>query len=576
MATNISKVYLLTVPLEDDMKNTLYFASATAQHNYFAGVVGKTYTNVSYQSESRTFRCKDEIDSIRQYNYIMWQNTAYSNKWFYAFIKKMTWVSGGYTDVEFEVDPLQTYMFDITIKPSFIEREHTNNDTVGNNTYPEDLELGEMICNGPVTNFGGPSASQWRTDYYIVIEVSQVENKGQDGTMSKHWVSGNHDLTPYMNGIERGTIPLIIGGGFVGHSSGVERTIDQITYLYESAGLIDSIINIYMLPKDLVGGFNELEIQVTPKVGSVIKYDGIGVPVSSLGTTNMGTTTFTRPSSINGYTPRNKKLLTYPYQYFNISNNAGTCQPFRYEDFSSSISFKTEGTFGVSGSTKTIPQNYLNVSSSENALDYSITGPKYPVCSWKSDSYTNWLTQNAINMDREQKEAVIKGAVQGVGAAAGLIGAAAMTGSLVSIPALAALTAGATAAPFIGTVKDQIKAKTQANLVADQVKGNLNAGDFLWAKYRSPFTFIPMSIKAQYARICDDFFDAFGYQVNRIKTPNTNHRQNWWYTKTMNANIIGNVPNDEMNKIKSAYNNGLTFWKNPSNFLNYGVSNGIV
>ena len=33
MATNISKVYLLNVPLEDDMKNTLYFANSTAQHN---------------------------------------------------------------------------------------------------------------------------------------------------------------------------------------------------------------------------------------------------------------------------------------------------------------------------------------------------------------------------------------------------------------------------------------------------------------------------------------------------------------------------------------------------------------
>ena len=45
-----------------------------------------------------------------------------------------------------------------------------------------------------------------------------------------------------------------------------------------------------------------------------------------------------------------------------------------------------------------------------------------------------------------------------------------------------------------------------------------------------------------------------------MKTPNTNHRQNWWYTKTMNANIVGNVPNEEMNKIKEAYNNGLTFF----------------
>ena len=69
---NISQVYLLNVPLEDDMKNTLYFANATSQHNYFSSNIGRTYLNVSYQSETRTFRCPDKIDTVRQYNYIIW------------------------------------------------------------------------------------------------------------------------------------------------------------------------------------------------------------------------------------------------------------------------------------------------------------------------------------------------------------------------------------------------------------------------------------------------------------------------------------------------------------------------
>ena len=44
---NISKVYLLNTPLEDDMKNTLYFASASAQKSYMNNQVLKTYVNVS-------------------------------------------------------------------------------------------------------------------------------------------------------------------------------------------------------------------------------------------------------------------------------------------------------------------------------------------------------------------------------------------------------------------------------------------------------------------------------------------------------------------------------------------------
>lgn len=30
--------------------------------------------------------------------------------------------------------------------------------------------------------------------------------------------------------------------------------------------------------------------------------------------------------------------------------------------------------------------------------DESIALGKYPTCSWSSDSYTNWLAQNSLNM----------------------------------------------------------------------------------------------------------------------------------------------------------------------------------
>ena len=284
-------------------------------------------------------------------------------------------------------------------------------------------------------------------------------------------------------------------------------------------------------------------------------------------------------NNIRGYIPRNKKLLCWPFNYINVSNNAGSTIPYRYEDFSGDVAFKVEGVMTPSGSIKAIPQNYKYITSNENAYDYSITSAKYPICAWTTDAYTNWLTQNGVNMSVQWQSEVL-GAATGVvasavrgaiaGAAAGGIGA--LPGYLIG----AGVGAVANGVGLLNVAKEQFQAKTQANMVANQSRGNANAGDIVWSKHKSQFTFIPMSIKAEYARCIDDYFDAFGYQVNRMKVPNTNHRQNWWYTKTMNANIVGNVPNEEMNKIKSAYNNGLTFWRNPSNFLNYSVSNGIV
>lgn len=48
---------------------------------------------------------------------------------------------------------------------------------------------------------------------------------------------------------------------------------------------------------------------------------------------NTITKTYNKPSSLNGYTPKNKKLLTWPYCFINVSNNNGSANSLRYEYF---------------------------------------------------------------------------------------------------------------------------------------------------------------------------------------------------------------------------------------------------
>ena len=568
-------VYLLKVPLEINDINQLTFSNATAQYNYFNSLPKITVDNFTYQRKDGTIRFPMHFDDLISYNYVMYRNDAYSDKWFYAYIVGMEYKSDNSTDVAIKTDTWQTWQFDLSFKPCLIDREHVNDDTVGKHTLPEDLELGEMVTNGTVANFGGGNFSN-NSNFYTIIEVTQVENRGESSTMTYSWVDGGHyDLTPAINGIDRGTIPLVIGGTFAGHSSGQIRHASDITSLYDRAGLGDSIVNVYILPSDLVPGFHEIEITVNS--GSPM--DGIGIPVSSINTDTITTADFSRPTSLDGYTPKNGKLKTYPFCYFNISNNAGSMMPYRYEDFSSTISFKVEGTFGASGSTKATPQNYLNISSSENAMDYSITGPKYPICSWKSDSYTNWLTQNAVNMETQWKTTMTRGligmatgGIQGFSNASGVAGLNPMGYGAVGV-ATGAIQMGA---EMIQLAREQHLAKTQANMVSDSARGNLGAGDFLWAKYRSPFTFLPMSIKAEYARCIDEFFSQYGYKCNRVKTPNVTGRRNWNYVKTIGCYIAGDIPQGDMQEIKTMFDRGVTFWHNPATFMDYSQNNDII
>ena len=85
-----------------------------------------------------------------------------------------------------------------------------------------------------------------------------------------------------------------------------------------------------------------------------------------------------------------------------------------------------------------------------------------------------------------------------------------------------------------------------------------------------------MSIKAEYARIIDEYFDMYGYKTHRVKIPAENHRVNYWFTKTIDANITGEIPQEDLQIIKDCYNRGVTFWKNPENFKDYAVQNGIA
>ena len=44
----------------------------------------------------------------------------------------------------------------------------------------------------------------------------------------------------------------------------------------------------------------------------------------------------------------------------------------------------------------------------------------------------------------------------------------------------------------------------------------------------------------------------------------------------IDVNINGDVPQNDMIKIKDCYNKGITFWRNASNIEDYSVSNNIV
>lgn len=520
MNSNITKVYLLDVPLENDYKHTLYFTSKEEQSSFFLSKKKKEYTNFTYQRKDNLIYVPDHYDDIYNCNYVMYQNSKYSNKWFYAFIKNMKYENDECTIIEIETDCIQTWLFDYTVKPSFVEREHVNDDTIGKHTVPENLETGDYIC----VSQGHDGTSD---ELCIIVAYSDYAN-------SKYDVKGD-----FYNGIYSGVAYSVFPYTNAGRDS-----LNTMLSEYDDDAKAEGIVAIFIAPKWIA-------------LGSSVEDFGAGTLGPSQEPREVS---YTSPkiTAIDGHTVRNKKLLTYPYFYLNVNNGNGSSAIFKPELFAGNdMKFKIKGCVTPGCSIRLIPVDYNGVQYNQQ---YGLNGGKFPICCWNTDVYTNWLTENSVN--------------NSIGVAGGLLSVAGGIGLVAT--GGGALAGGGLIAGGIGAIANTLGQVYQHSLIPDQVKGNVNCGDVVTSMKQNKFLFYLMCIKKEYADIIDSYFDMFGYKVNVVKVPNKAHRSRYWYTKTIDVNIDGSIPNDDMQKIKNAYNNGITFWRNANEIQNYDLSNNIV
>ena len=83
-----------------------------------------------------------------------------------------------------------------------------------------------------------------------------------------------------------------------------------------------------------------------------------------------------------------------------------------------------------------------------------------------------------------------------------------------------------------------------------------------------------LSVKAEQAKVIDNFFDVYGYKVAILKTPQLRTRRYWNYIKTNDCNITGSIPKDDLTTIRNAFNRGITIWHD-SDVGNYNRNNSV-
>ena len=529
---------LKNIPLDNTYQHTLYWSldsgGRTEQENYFLANsrIVRTFTNQYYtRVNNNRIRVACLADEVLLANYMVFRNsptlpgsTSFSNKLYYCFIKSINYINNNVTEIEFEIDVIQTWYFDYNLLPCFLERTHARNDAKYSNIVPEPLEVGEytyqMIYNETVTR-----------DLALIVAVVTVDN-----------------------GVSKGKLYGKIYGGCTLFTCLPNDTVAINNKLSQYVQAPDSVVAVYMCPRCL------LNVDYEP--GTMIELTNSMVKTG----TNVLYTSYPDPDQLTDfgtYEPHNKKLYSYPYTMFEVFTAEGAVADYRYEFFQNHTpSFLYGGSVTSPVSLNLVPNNYkvAGESLSETMLlTETVTMKDYPICSWNSDTYKAWVAQNGVPFALDYSGALLHGAVSMV---AGTVAGGVIGGVLAGVH---------TAGSLFGLATNTMKDAYRASIAADKLHGS-SSGSANVSMQTQGYYFAHKVINESSARLIDSFFDMFGYAIKKIQEPVRKTRAFYTYIKTLGCVIeerqwasnvnYGNegIPADDANLICRLHDNGITYW----------------
>ena len=457
-------------------------------------------------------------------NYLCMQNPHYNNKWFFAFIDRVEYSSEKSTIIYYTIDELSTWWSYWQAKNCFVVREHVSDDTIGKNLVPENLETGDYVVNSG--------------DSFVFNDLVFMFNVGK-------WNNGTDVTSTLVNGIPT-------AGGFyrLNNISQVRQVIEA--YVQETGVSLEDIHNVYIVPK---------YVTLNNQDETYLQWEGNETPLYTA-------KTLTKPTSLDTYVPKNNKVLCYPYNYLLVCNTSGSIEKFNYERFNGDPSFSIGGT-ATSGASIICTTNNYN---GNGSIPTMLTASKFPTLSWSGDAYTNWLTQSGVNIFGHVVDPIKAGYI-GAGLEVGIGAISLLGGNAYGIGNLAG---------GVSRVAQTMQAQYDHEVAPNSFYGNANNGDVINAGKTNGFYFYNMCVDRNFARRIDNYFSAFGYKVDEIKTPNLSNRRYWNYVQIGNGEIIGvsngtiSVPESSMDIINNVFRKGTTIWHNHNNIGNYNLDNTII
>ena len=503
-----------------------------------------------------------QADLLRKCDYMQICNNP-SGELFglFCFIVNVEYVSESCSIITFKVDPLITFQRWTDFGTQYIERCHEWTDNFGDNTMPENLVN--------VTEYKIQARRPLLTgsqDYYAILMYIPTDwsQQGHQFPVRLFWSESESgarlDSMIESCAIEYYHIEYDITTQLP--TLGIQKLQQK---MHDLMGTPENIIALYVCP------FTFLPNIIDPDNPDSVEYGTLPsdmstaksiVKVQDIGSTQEGyKLRVTNNSSIDGYTPKNKKCLCYPFNYIRLITSNGDTSEYRYEFFRK-IDFTT-GEHGCEfevianpvGSPSLLVRPYkykMDVdiySGSTDAMNYAngIILNGYPTIIWTSDAFMQWKMQ-------QEQGAIVRSLTSAVLSIVGGIGAMGLSGNPMY------LAGGVGNAIRVGG--NLFSEKIDAENRSDSTYGspNIDSADVMHAT-KNIFIERICAIRNEIEAI-DNFFTRNGYTQKKLLNMNqaVASRPFWNYVQTANANISVRANQEYKQEIQEIFNNGIRLW----------------
>lgn len=486
------------VGFDNTYQHMRFFTSVDARFSYFEGKRIARFSNQKVIRVSGGFvKLDNPADFYYGADYMIFRNSDFdSGKWYFAFITQVDYINEGTSGIHFEIDVMQTWLDDTIFGDNYMERIHWPTDDIGDNLVPDNLELGDYVVNDSVTT--------GLFDKYSIVVAATI----------------NKSLTPGKGGYYGG----VYSGLVLNEFTSITEVNDFLTQAVTD-NKTDAIQAVFMMPSEFFSPSS------TSDTSRPVEKNFIYDPVTR--------------ETVDGYTPKNKKLLTYPYKMLQASNMSGSSAEYHYEYFAlPDPQFRVVCDTSPNPTVKLIPLAYNGYGDAYNPIDYGLTLNGFPQCPWITDAYLAWLAQSgsvsALGMTFTGQD--ISFAQQGLGAIGNIV-----SGNL-----------GGALSSFLG-IAQNVAQVNATKALPPQAHGQTANGAMVAFRAKD-FLFTDLSVRREFAKIIDDYWTKYGYPCHELRKMSFTSRPSFNYIKTIGCTARGNIPQWARVRIQEIFDSGITLW----------------